>query len=112
MIKFNDFKDTLVVSWFPGVGKTHLFNNKEIDILDSDSSKFDKSDFPSNYIRHIKENLGKVLLLIFFSYFRHFTKKHDKINRSITDNIIEVFTEKGNRRSKSAIVNEIIKRLK
>lgn len=28
--KFNDFKDTLVVSGFPGVGKTHLFNNKEI----------------------------------------------------------------------------------
>ena len=45
-------------------------------------------------------------------YFNWYTKKHDKINRSITDNIIEVFTEKGNRRSKSAIVNDIIKRLK
>ena len=44
-------------------------------------------------------------------YFNWYTKKHDKINRSITDNIIEVFTEKGNRRSKSAIVNEIIKKL-
>lgn len=45
-------------------------------------------------------------------YFNWYTKNHDKINRSITDNIIEVFTEKGNRRSKSAIVNDIIKRLK
>jgi shikimate kinase len=45
-------------------------------------------------------------------YHNLYTKKHDKINRSITDNIIEVFTEKGNRRSKSAIVKEIIKRLK
>lgn len=34
------------------------------------------------------------------------------LNRSITDNIIEVFTEKGRRRSKSAIVKEIIKKLK
>ena len=69
MIKrFNNFKDTLVVSGFPGVGKTHLFNNKEIDILDSDSSKFDKSDFPSNYIRHIKENLGKVDVILVSSH--------------------------------------------
>ena len=45
-------------------------------------------------------------------YFNWYTKKHDKINRSITDNIIEVFTEKGRRRSKSAIVNDIIKKLK
>lgn len=45
-------------------------------------------------------------------YFNWYTKKHDKINRSITDNIIEAFTPKGNRRSKSAIVNEIIKKLK
>ena len=45
-------------------------------------------------------------------YFNLYTKKHDKINRSITDNIIEAFTEKGNRRSKSTIVNEIIKKLK
>jgi len=45
-------------------------------------------------------------------YDNLYTKKHDKINRSITDNIIEAFTEGGNRRSKSAIVNEIIKKLK
>jgi len=45
-------------------------------------------------------------------YDNLYTKKHDKINRSITDNIIEAFTEKGRRRSKSAIVNDIIKKLK
>ena len=44
-------------------------------------------------------------------YHNLYTKKHDKINRSMTDNIIEVFTEKGNRRSKSSIVNDIIKKL-
>jgi len=45
-------------------------------------------------------------------YDNLYTKKHDKINRSITDNIIEAFTEGGNRRSKSSIVNEIIKKCK
>jgi broad-specificity NMP kinase len=45
-------------------------------------------------------------------YSNLYTKKHDKINRSITDNTIEVYTEKGNRRSKSVIVNDIIKLLK
>lgn len=41
-----------------------------------------------------------------------YTKRHDKINRSLGANIIEVFTPKGRRRSLSAIVNEIIKKLK
>ena len=45
-------------------------------------------------------------------YQNLYTKKHDKINRSITDNIIEAFTPKGDRRSKSVIVNEIINKLK
>jgi hypothetical protein len=45
-------------------------------------------------------------------YHNLYTKRHDKINRGLTDNIIEVFTQKGNRRSKSAIVNEIISKLK
>lgn len=45
------------------------------------------------------------------NYCNLYTKKHDKINRSITDNIIEVFTPKGRRRSKSFIVNDIIKKL-
>jgi hypothetical protein len=44
-------------------------------------------------------------------YDNLYTKKHDKINRSITDNIIEAFTEGGNRRSKSSIVSDIIKKL-
>jgi len=45
-------------------------------------------------------------------YSSFYTKKHDKINRSITDNLIEVFTEGGKRRSVSSIVNEIIKKCK
>ena len=50
----------ILVSAFPGMGKTYAFNTlgKQLKILDSDSSKFDKSDFPKNYIEHIKENIA------------------------------------------------------
>jgi hypothetical protein len=48
--KFNDYnsiKQTSVISAFPGCGKSHYFReNKDKSILDSDSSKFDKSNFP------------------------------------------------------------------
>jgi len=51
---------TIVLSAFPGCGKSTIFNNQEemgIKVLDSDSSTFDKADFPNNYITHIKEQL-------------------------------------------------------
>lgn len=48
-----------VICGFPGVGKSTVFGRKEeyrVNILDSDSSTFDKSQFPANYIAHIKEH--------------------------------------------------------
>lgn len=44
---------TKVICGFPGVGKSTLFNNG-LNCIDSDSSKFDKEDFPRNYVAHIK----------------------------------------------------------
>ena len=41
-----------IYSGFPGVGKTHFC--EQYGCSDSDSSKFDKDNFPGNYIRHIK----------------------------------------------------------
>lgn len=63
-------KETLIISGFPGVGKTSLYNSKSDDliILDSDSSTFDKSEFPENYIKHIKENIGKVDIILVSSH--------------------------------------------
>jgi hypothetical protein len=49
-----------VICGFPGVGKTSLFSalkSAGFPILDSDSSLFDKSQFPMNYIEHIKNAL-------------------------------------------------------
>jgi hypothetical protein len=54
-------KKTKLVLGFPGVGKTMYYMKKKgkVDVLDSDSSTFPKEDFPSNYIEHILENIGK-----------------------------------------------------
>ena len=46
-----------VFSVFPGVGKTHFYNQNKENTRDSDSSTFDKSEFPQNYIDHIKKLL-------------------------------------------------------
>lgn len=58
-------KKAVIISGFPGTGKSWLFNNlKDKNILDSDSSNFSwvskgvrNNDFPNNYITHIKENM-------------------------------------------------------
>lgn len=48
---------TVIISGFPGIGKSYFYNNnhKTLKISDSDSSRFDKKDFPNNYIKHIKK---------------------------------------------------------
>ena len=63
---------TLIVSGFPGVGKTTLAE-REPFVLDSDSSKFSwltegirNPDFPDNYLYHIKNSLR---------YYSAFTKQ-------------------------------------
>lgn len=53
---------TMVIAGFPGVGKTtatNLLKEKGIAVLDSDSSKFDKQYFPTNYIKHIQSVLDE-----------------------------------------------------
>lgn len=50
---------TKVYSAFPGCGKTTYFNTTNRNVLDSDSSKFDKKKFPQNYLEHIKRNIVK-----------------------------------------------------
>jgi hypothetical protein len=70
-------KETILCSAFPGCGKSHYFKNTELDVLDSDSSTFDKSEFPQNYMEHIKENIGKVDVILISS--------HDVVRDALTD---------------------------
>ena len=68
--------DTKIYSVFPACGKTWLYEHQEdydLKILDSDSSNFNwmrfydnngwhkerNPEFPANYIKHIKESIGK-----------------------------------------------------
>lgn len=47
-----------VYSAFPGCGKTTYYRTSGKNVLDSDSSTFDKKNFPQNYLEHIKYNLN------------------------------------------------------
>lgn len=75
--------NTLVISAFPCCGKTYAFEHRQdrYKILDSDSSQFSwlkdtdgnntkerNPDFPNNYIKHIKENIGKVDVIFVSSH--------------------------------------------
>jgi len=61
-------KKTLLISGFPAVGKTHFQSSSKLKVLDSDSSKFDKNYFPDNYIKHIKNNMGLVDIILISSH--------------------------------------------
>jgi len=99
------FRETLVISAFPGCGKSYMYrNNEDKLILDSDSSKFDKSDFPRNYIEHIQSNIGKADIIMVSSHKEvrdalveneiDFTLVYPK--RDIKEEYIQRYNDRGN----------------
>lgn len=87
---------TFIISAFPGCGKSYCYRNYQdkFSMLDSDSSDFswikDKNgnntkernpEFPQNYIKHIKENIGKVDII--------FVSSHDVVRKALKDNNIK-----------------------
>lgn len=109
-------KNTKIISAFPGVGKSYIFNNyndKNNVALDSDSTDFswldDKKttrnpDFPNNYIQHIKENIGKVDCIMISSHKVvrdtlvenkvHFTLVYPE--KELKDEYLKRYKERGN----------------
>lgn len=91
-------KKTVVVSAFPACGKSYVFENQgvlgqNLSCLDSDSSEFSwvkdskgnntterNPDFPDNYIKHIKGNIGKVDII--------FVSSHDVVVNALESNEI------------------------
>ena len=74
-------KETKLISAFPGTGKSHFFREaKDGDkvVLDSDSSEFDKSEFPENYIKHIKDNMGFADII--------FISSHEDVRNALVEN--------------------------
>jgi len=81
-------KQMLVVA-FPGTGKSYYVNYGEGSgympqgfATDSDSSKFDKSEFPENYIRHIKEKISD-------GYARIFISSHKEVRDALVENDLQ-----------------------
>lgn len=71
---------SIIISGFPGIGKSLLYNENKEYYCDSDSSKFNKKDFPNNYIKHIKEiQNSKNLILI---------SSHIEIRNALVENSI------------------------
>jgi len=93
------YKPTIIVSAFPACGKSYMFNNyndKPYTMLDSDSSNFSwvkdengintkerDSNFPNNYIKHIKDNIGKVDVI--------FVSSHNIVREALNENNIRFF---------------------
>ena len=80
-------KDTLLISAFPGCGKstTYMTYKGKIIVLDSDSAFFPKTNFPKNYIEHIKKQIG-VADIVFIS--SHKEVRDALRNENIPFNII------------------------
>ena len=85
-------KQAIVISAFPGCGKTYYFNHHrdDIKVLDSDSSQFSwiyhedgtkerNPDFPNNYIQHIKDNMDKQDII--------FVSSHEQVRQALYGNI-------------------------
>lgn len=81
-------KQTKIISGFPGIGKSFLFKNNDIIVLDSDSSDFSwiekgvrHPDFPNNYMEHIQFNMGIADIILVSS--------HDIVREALRDNNID-----------------------
>lgn len=54
-MRIKDLEKINVIAGFPGIGKSDFVkNNKDLKIKDSDSSEWDKANFPENYLNYIE----------------------------------------------------------
>ena len=77
----------MLVAGFPGTGKSS-YCYRDADYMpqgfatDSDSSKFDKANFPQNYIEHIKGKISE-------GYARIFISSHKEVRDALVENGLE-----------------------
>lgn len=96
---------SIVISGFPGIGKSYLYDklSKSDSITDSDSSQFDKSDFPRNYIEHIKDHIKNKTNYILVS-------SHDNVREALRKSDIEFILIYPDRSLKDEYIKRYIKR--
>ena len=72
IIPDNSERKTMIISAFPGCGKTYLYDNQDkynYKILDSDSSRYEKHEgWELEYVNHICENIGKYDFIFIAQY--------------------------------------------
>jgi hypothetical protein len=102
-------KPTMIIAAFPGMGKTYFSQHTNIKTLDSDSSLFSwlepgirNPNFPSNYIQHIKENIGKVDVI--------FVSTHQEVREALVDNGLLFILAYPERSSKESYIQRYIQR--
>lgn len=77
-------KNQILIAGFPGTGKSS-YCYRDADYMpqgfatDSDSSQFDKSNFPQNYIEHIKQKISE-------GYSRIFISSHKEVRDALVEN--------------------------
>lgn len=75
-----------VISAFPGTGKSYFFQKfkDKVEIHDSDSSTFDKDNFPENYLEHIKALMTTDKKTILVS-------SHEEVRNALVENGIKFY---------------------
>lgn len=98
--------NTLIISAFPGCGKTYIYENQDkygYKVMDSYSSKFAKHEnWEEEYVEHIKNNLGKFDFIFIAQYF----KVLELLDR---DNVAFVVVSPDNREELSDMERQLIK---
>ena len=84
------------------------------NMIDGGGGKLKSTDIPKKTIKKLGNRVkgGVHYFEGWTKYENLYTQRHDRINRSLTQNIIEVFTPGGNRRSINSIVKQIVKKLR
>lgn len=70
--------NSIIISAFPGMGKSTFYKENKVNYSDSDSSKFNKKEFPENYIQHIKNTIQTKQLI--------FVSSHIEVRNALVDN--------------------------
>ena len=73
----------IVISAFPGCGKTTAYSalKNKCKVLDMESSFYDKTNFPCNYISALKENMENYDII--------FVSTHEKVRKKLKEENIE-----------------------
>ena len=105
-------KNTIIISGFPGIGKSYLtkvFKDTHLIVQDSDSSNFSwlspgvrNPDFPNNYIQHIKNSIGIADYILVSS--------HESVRSKLAEEHIEYILVYPDKSSYDEYINRYIQR--